>query len=275
MSDDNQSVVSGISQVSASNCAMDCPVCSNSLTVKRMFNHIRAKHQGYFFKCTTKTWLQDAEKGQPLKIMWEVKNDFDEIDYVVIYGCLSTNKTFKDVNRALAHFKKDKVALKDHNKQIKDLLKARQRVIELEKKDAKKDPHITKFKSLIENNDSELKEKLLSVLKNNLSICERLVEDSKNILDKTTQRQDYPWEPAQTIEEIHNLYINIQADFVKEGHTVAHLLKMREPIDRIIHIKDIVSMYGLSSACYASIKTERNPEGEFINPDSYCLLGVE
>lgn len=268
MSDDNHSVASGHSAVSASNSNIDCPVCNNSLTLKRMFNHIRIKHQGYFFKCTTKNWLEDAEKGQPLKIMWEVKNDFDETDFVIIYGCLSTNKTFKDISRAMVHFKKDKAALKDHNKQIKELLKTRQRIIEKEKKEAAKDPHVTKFRQLVEKNDPELKAELTAVLQNTIAVCERLIEDSSDITDMTTESVDHPGMRVQTVAETHALFSKIKEDFARENNTIKYLRSMNQMLQRVVYLREVISQYGKSNAVYAYYKSEGNPEGLLTRGDS-------
>lgn len=271
MNDDTLSVASTQS-ISASNRPMDCPVCNNSLTLKHMFNHIRIKHQGYFFKSTTKNWLEDAQKGQPLKIMWEVKNDFDETDFVIIYGCLSTNKTFRDVSRALAHFKKDKDALKEHNKQIKEILKTRQRVIDKEKKEAAKaiakDPVVVKFRELIEKNDPELRADLCAVLQNTISVCERLIEDSSDIMDMTTESPDHPGMRVQTVAETKDLFAKIKEDFARENNTVKYLRTMNQTLHRVICLRDVVSHYGKSNAVYAYYKTEGNPEGILTRGDS-------
>jgi hypothetical protein len=125
MADDSLSVASETSNHSSSNCKMECPECKIEITLKYLFAHIRLKHPGFFHQITTRKWLEDASEGLPLKLMWEVKDDFDDSKVIIIYGCLSTDKTFKSESRALAHFKKNKDAFKDHNKQIKQLIKTR------------------------------------------------------------------------------------------------------------------------------------------------------
>lgn len=88
-----------------------------------MFSHIRKFHADELLKSTNKRWLDEAEHGKPLKVWWTKKNDFDEEEYTILYVCLSTNKTFVSELKANEHFKKDKAALKDHNKQLKQLRK--------------------------------------------------------------------------------------------------------------------------------------------------------
>ena len=108
---DNQSI-DNHDNSSVTNTGMECPVCKNELTIKNMFNHIKIKHSGYFQQQTTKLWLQEANQGKPLKIFWNKKNDFNEEETIVIFGCLSSGKTFTTESRGIIHFKKNPSDLK-------------------------------------------------------------------------------------------------------------------------------------------------------------------
>jgi hypothetical protein len=123
MEDDARSVASGGSAQSATNTKIECPECKKEVQTRVIFNHIRAKHPKYLLDSTLLKWINEAAEGHPLKVMWEKKNDFDEMEDVTLYACLSTNKTFTIEARAIAHFKKNPAARKDHIKQAKQLIK--------------------------------------------------------------------------------------------------------------------------------------------------------
>jgi hypothetical protein len=80
---------------------------------------------------TQKKFLDDAISGSPLKIYWITSNDFDEEVEEDLYVCLSSNKTFKTLERGVLHFKKDTKAKAEHIKAVKALKKS----IEKEKKE--------------------------------------------------------------------------------------------------------------------------------------------
>ena len=129
-----------------------------------MFAHIRKLHNTELLKNTSKKWLDEAEAGEPLKVWWETKNDFDEDELTILYVCLSTNKTFTVEAKAQQHFAKDKAALKDHNKQLKQLQKEyalmrkqeAKKQKEKEKLYKKTDPFQIRFQQAKETNDPEL-----------------------------------------------------------------------------------------------------------------------
>lgn len=175
---DSASVSSSHSSMSISLSKMECPYCNKDLQVRGMFAHIRKFHTTDFMKNTNGKWIDEAMNGHPLRVWWSKKNDFDEDDETVLYVCLSTNKTFTSPAKAQDHFKKDKAALKDHNKQLKQL---RKDFDAMKKADAKKkkqeektpvDPYILRRNNAFNNNDPELARAIWRGILNSKKVCE-------------------------------------------------------------------------------------------------------
>lgn len=269
MSDDNTSDNGSLASKSVSNSSLECPECKKELTFKYMFNHIRLNHPGYFHKITVKEWQESAPKNSPLKILWEVKNDFDETDDIVVYGCLATNKTFKSVARATAHFKKNPSALKDHNKQLKDMMAARKRVLELERKkkekERKKDPEKASMRDLLEANDPVLRAKYDSLVRNTLLICERLVDDTKPYLDRTTECPDFPAMRVQTIQETHNLFRTCKNEYERGTLTAKGLRSLNATLDRVLFLRTFGIHHCFGCCNYAFPKDGDNPDGLYVH----------
>ena len=264
MNDDNHSVASGGSSTSASNQKAECPECKKEMTLKYLFNHVRNQHLGFFHKITTRQWLEDAGLGNPLKLMWEVKNDFDEIDVVTIYGCLSTNKTFKSGYQALKHFKKNKDALKEHNKQIKELIKTRKRILEVQKnkKVERVNPIVARWREVVEKDDPLVKAEFRLSLDQTFLACERLCEDTKDILMATTVSVDHPGMSEQTVLETHNLFLKLKKDYSRPDCTIKYLKSMNQMLQRVICLRDaVLSHTNKDAPHYAYVKTETNPDG--------------
>lgn len=143
---------------------MACPYCIKDLQIRAMFNHIRKTHPEELLKNTNRRWIEDAESGKPLRLYWETKNDFDDIDYTTLYACLATNKTFTTEMGARQHLAKDPKILKEHNKHIKQIKKDFQafhkaehkRKAEAQKKKAKTDPALIRLNEAKESNSPEL-----------------------------------------------------------------------------------------------------------------------
>lgn len=165
---DSASVSSASSSLSASLSKMECPYCNKDLQVRSMFNHIRLSHSREFLHQTNKKWIDEAEQGQALKMWWTTKNDFDEDVDKVIYACLSTNKTFLTEARAIQHFKKDKAALKDHNKQLKAFRKEFERKQQEERKPSS---FAVQYQQALEKNDPQLVQELWNAIILYRSIC--------------------------------------------------------------------------------------------------------
>ena len=123
MADDNKSVCSATSTLSSSQVKTECPHCNKDYQTRALFNHIYTKHFRQFSQSISQKWLKEAEEDEPLRVWWDVKDDFDEVKEVDIYACLSSKKTFMTHERAVQHFKKNKEDLKAHNKALKQLKK--------------------------------------------------------------------------------------------------------------------------------------------------------
>ena len=121
----SQSVSSRTSEGSISKSNQDCPYCQKTLQRRSIFHHIRINHISEFLESTQKQWIEEAQLGRPLKIMWKDNVD-EELGYaedVIKYGCLSSDKGFDTEERAMRHFKNNPQHLKEHNKQLKQLMK--------------------------------------------------------------------------------------------------------------------------------------------------------
>ena len=148
--DDNHSDAG--STVSASNAKMECPFCNEEFQSRAIFNHLNKKHpKDLLDSCIN---IKEAGNGNALQVLWFKKNDFDEEEGVTIYACLATNKSFMTEVKANAHFKKNKEALKEHTKEMKNLLK---RVAEERKKKKHQTyPLLLKFREDKMNNSPSL-----------------------------------------------------------------------------------------------------------------------
>jgi hypothetical protein len=118
--DDAQSVGSKGSTLSSSNEKVPCPHCKGELQLRAMFNHFRTKHPQQFDDMIDSNWMKNSKPELPIKIWWEMTNDFDEKESQIIYGCLSTGKTFQKIEKGIQHFKKNKTAHTDHIAQFKE-----------------------------------------------------------------------------------------------------------------------------------------------------------
>ena len=123
MEDDNRSVASAGSVASTSQTKVPCPHCAKDFQKRSIFRHIRLNHYQDFLMMTSERWINEAEKGFPLKIMWEGKDERGEDELVTLWACLATYKTFMTAARANAHFMKDKSSLTIHNRELKALKK--------------------------------------------------------------------------------------------------------------------------------------------------------
>jgi hypothetical protein len=134
---------------------MECPFCIKDLQARAMFGHIRKFHNDELLKSTSRRWITEAETGEPLRVFWSKKNDFDEDEDTVLYVCLASNKTFVSEHKANEHFAKDKTAKKEHNKQLKQLKKEYDTMKKLQAKKAKQRPE-SAFDIALRTNDPEL-----------------------------------------------------------------------------------------------------------------------
>lgn len=200
--------MSVVSDISLTTRNVECPVCNRELAARSVFLHLKSKHQGYFQQQTTKKWLQESQLGRPLKVFWEVKNDFDEPELIVLFGCLSSGKTFNLEHKGLLHFKKNPSDLKEHNRLVSELI--RTRVMDM--KDAKSSAPLVKqeYMDMKKNNDPELCLALLDVIDNHLAVCVKLQKDAQEYLDLGSK--------------VHNS----NAAGAKKEHTILELFEILE-----------------------------------------------
>lgn len=173
---DASSVCSSHSATSVSLSKMECPYCNKDLQVRGMFAHIRKLHHDELLKSTNRRWITEAENGSPLRVWWTKKNDFDEEELTILYVCLGSNKTFTTAYGCQQHFKKDKTALKEHNKELKQLKKDfeahKKAQAKASKQKVKTDPYMLRRINAFNTNDPELARSIWRGILNNKKVCE-------------------------------------------------------------------------------------------------------
>jgi hypothetical protein len=143
---------SQISSTSKSNEKLECPHCNKEFQAKALFNHLFVKHPSEFEDHLSHSWGLGANAFKtdiPVRLAWEIKNDFDETEIKTIYGCLSSFKAFQNIDRGLLHFKKNPNDLEAHKKQMFLYQKKFE-------KETKKIKNITSFQVALQNKDSWL-----------------------------------------------------------------------------------------------------------------------
>ena len=208
------SVTSHSSTLSASLSKMECPYCNKDLQVRSMFNHIRLVHSRDFLNQTNKKWLDEAEQGQALKMWWSKKNDFDEDEDTIIYACLATNKTFLTEARAMQHYKKDKNALKEHNKQLKALRKEFERK---QKEQLKPSSEAQRYQQAMDSNDKKLIQELWNAIILYRGICKDAMRlcDVRKFNENTVMYQRQGKEFVEIYyPEFRDQYVNVILDKV-------------------------------------------------------------
>ena len=138
--DDTQSVGSKGSTLSSSNEKVPCPHCKSELQLRAFFNHFRTKHPLQFEEMIDSNWMKNPKPELPISIWWEQTNDFDEKEMHLIYGCLSTGKTFQKIEKGMHHFKKNKTAHADHIAQFREKNRTYLYLKEQKAKEAGQDP---------------------------------------------------------------------------------------------------------------------------------------
>jgi len=258
-----------ISDQSASSKHLECPCCRKPFASRSVFHHIRTRHSGFFQQQTTKVWLQEAQKGKPLKVFWNCKNDFDEEDTVVLFGCLSSGKTFNLEHKALTHFKRNPKDLQEHNKQIELLIKTREADLEKERKDklalAGIPPEKSEYIEMKKDNNPELCGALLEVVKNHLEVCNRLAVDAKHYLDMEWQTRS-PETPGtqktQSIKESIDILEKVNV-WVANGPTTYKVISnILCYLWRFLQIRKFFNGHTAPELPYPWYNSLDHPEGE-------------
>ena len=130
--------------------------------MKSLFHHIRIHHPSQFIQNTQTKWIEEAQAGRPLKMIWEsnIDEELGHSDMTVIYGCLATDKCFATEERGMRHFKHNPADLKKHNTQLRSLKK--EYTLKKTQEDAKKkqNPAAFAFQTALRDNDPILLEGL-------------------------------------------------------------------------------------------------------------------
>jgi hypothetical protein len=253
---------------SVTNSQMECPCCKNLLTVKNIFKHLQVKHHGYFHQQTTKKWLEEAQLGKPLKVFWNKTNDFGEEETIVIFGCISSGKTFTTESRGIIHFKKNPNDLREHNKQIQQLLKTRNAALEaerLEKEQKAIIPDRADYIAMKKNNDPELCGALRAVVDNHMQVCEKLAKDVKEHLSMSSKVFNANAVGSQKMHKINELLYLLD---------MAKLMLLKNPTDfktlslilanlwHFLHLRKFFNGFSAPELSYPWFYSRDHPEGE-------------
>ena len=264
-SDDNKSVASGGSVSSTSQVKIDCPYCNKAFQTRAIFNHIYMKHHQQYLENVNAIWLEKADENRPLRIFWTFQNDFGEEDWKTVYACLGTKKTFMTEERCLIHFKKDKKALKDHNKEIKQLKK-----LFAEKKEKEQDENTKRrkaIKKLEEENDPGYCKALWRYVKHYQEIAEimtLLIRDKKaNLLNQEiTFGKRYGWNTWADVLKAYDAMKEYQDEMIK--YKICNAKKEWDLYYSYDHIIDAHQEMGVCGEPFDAFRTERNPTNHKI-----------
>lgn len=263
------------SDTSASSKPLDCPCCKKQIASRSMFLHLKSKHPGYFQQQTTAKWLAEAQAGKPLKVFWEVKNDFDETTLLVLFGCLASGKTFNMESKAITHFKKNPNDLKEHNKQINLLLDARNSELKKERIEQQiasdVPPQRAEYKKMKENDDPELCNAIMEVNKNYIGVCEKLVGDCKQYINmdwKTSSPETPGAQKVQTVAETIDMFERQKVRMSKNPTDYKTIANIHYHLLRVLHLRKFFNGYLAPELAYPWFYSLDHPEGELSNGDS-------
>lgn len=269
---DTHSVASGGSTLSASLVKLECPHCNKDFQTRSMVNHIHTKHRKEFLDNLSNKWLDKAEKGEPLKLYWEKKDDFDEIEIINLYTFLGCYKTFMLEERAMKFAKKNPDILKEHNQEITKLKKELAKKKELEKKTrSKMSPEQQKFYNARESNDTDLVRAMYRHALHMEPVLERLIDYVKPEVPLTYMSsvgnqygKDYA---LMTLEEVIALYKDTKEklhEAIQEKLISFRVLNaILSRFDRVLCLRDIPC----NRPNFAFYKTTENPQGQLIAGD--------
>jgi hypothetical protein len=156
MEDDNHSVASGGSVASTSQTKVSCPHCSKDFQKRAIFKHIRLNHYNDFLLMTSERWVNEAMRGEPLRIEWEGNDERGEPELVSVWVCLATYKTFLSRHRAAGHLMKDHSARKIHDRELLKLQKELKSAAFKRQQERSNNPLVKSFKAAVESNCPEL-----------------------------------------------------------------------------------------------------------------------
>lgn len=156
MEDDSHSVASAGSVASTSQIKVACPHCSKDFQKRAIFKHIRLNHYNDFLLMTSERWVNEAMRGEPLRIEWEGVDERGEPEAVSLWVCLATYKTFMSRPRAAAHLMKDRSARKIHDRELLKLQKELKSAAFKRQQERENNPIMKSYKSAVERNCPDL-----------------------------------------------------------------------------------------------------------------------
>jgi len=260
--------MSVVSDVSLATRPIDCPVCDRQLAARSVFLHLKTKHAGYFQQQTTKNWLQEANQGKPLKIFWNKKNDFDEEETIVLFGCLSSGKTFNLEHKGILHFKKNPSDLKEHNRLVTELLNNRNTELEKIRKEKEEKaiiPEKSQYIQMKKDNDPELCGALMDVINNHLDICDRLAKDAKEYLDmssKVFNPQAAGSQKLHTVSELLDMLEKVRDAIKKKPTQYKILSNILGYLWHFLHLRKFFNGYAAPELDYPWFESRDHPGGE-------------
>jgi hypothetical protein len=105
---------------------------------------------------TSERWVNEAMRGQPLRIEWEGKDERGELELVSVWVCLATYKSFLSRPRASAHLMKDHSARKIHDRELLKLQKEIKTTQFKRQQEFHNNTVVKSYRSAVERNCPEL-----------------------------------------------------------------------------------------------------------------------
>jgi hypothetical protein len=206
MEDDNRSVASAGSVASTSQTKVACPHCSKDFQKRAIFKHIRLNHYNDFLLMTSERWVNEAMRGEPLRIEWEGVDERGEPELVSLWVCLATYKTFMSRPRAAAHLMKDHIARKIHDRDLLKLQKELKSAAFKRQQDHINNPIVQTYREALKQNCPDLARILWRRINYEAhSIC--LITIAAHELLKSEKNKDLD----RTIDKWTKMLLEIQA----------------------------------------------------------------
>jgi len=206
MEDDNRSIASGGSVVSTSQMKVACPHCPKDFQKRAIFRHIRLNHYNDFLLMTSERWVNEAMRGEPLRIEWGGKDERGEPELVSLWVCLATYKTFMSRPRASAHLVKDHSARKIHDRELLKLQKELKSAAFKRQQEKANNPIIKSYKVAVEGNCHQLARILWRRISYESYSCSLIglvtMELQKSLVDDKNLKRMQDWHSKMLDEKI-------------------------------------------------------------------------
>jgi hypothetical protein len=260
--EDNHSVASGSSTLSSTQVKIECPHCKNDYQMRSMFNHIFTKHFRDFKRNISGAWLKEANPDEPLRIFWDVTDDFDEVKETELFVCLASKKTFVTTNRAIAHFKKNPEIYKQHKKEVRQLLKDVQSDNKKEIKEHLTNPVRSKYIEAKKNKDPILIKALWSSILYYRNTIDFILSHYRGKLEPTYTiywvegATDKQITLSNFLERYDNVTEMITNEYTNKSTNVEHLIKLEAFLFNYFWIQ-VRQNFGSTDEIYREEKGEK------------------